>query len=128
MLGMTEKPMIDKEKVYILILTGQGDTYIHLVTKKVWNWIHSTELGRAGEHMTSWPDQTTPQVIINENDGELQHITIGSYQNDRALACPLNMFPDIQLSSHFEFDVANLSAAVHIAGHELGETYNGYIY
>ena len=48
------------------------------------------------------------------------------------LACPLNMFEDkIIVLSHFSGSVANMLAiadAVKLAGCEVGETLEGYIY
>src|SRR5271157_834314 len=66
--------------VYVLTLTGQGDTYIKLIDKETWNWI------------SSYCDVTCPPAILarmREEDPDAEpHITRGSWENDRALQAP----------------------------------------
>ena len=78
-------------KVYCIELEGQGDKEIKLVSKEVFNWINSRNLGRPdGCNDSGWIDQIAPQEVKDyqaKNDGEV-YITIGSYDNDRALLAP----------------------------------------
>lgn len=75
-------------KVYCIDLEGQGDKEIKLVSKEVFDWINSSNLGRPENCEDSgWIDQTAPQEVKDyqaKNDGKV-YITIGSWGNDRAL-------------------------------------------
>lgn len=57
-------------KRYLVILQGQGDTDIKLVTQETWDWIDSPYTGKA-EVIPETKTKMTP--------------TSGSYDNDRAL-------------------------------------------
>lgn len=86
-------------KVYCVELEGQGDKEIKLVSKEVFDWINSRDLGRPdGCSDSGWIDQTAPQEVKDyhtKNDGEV-YITIGSWNNDRALLAPATTINGIE--------------------------------
>jgi hypothetical protein len=93
------RDMPPKQRVYAVCLSGQGDTYEAIVDADIWEWIvgppkSSQKAGVFGLHQVisenSWPvdeDPGVPQKVLDaiaEEDGE-PDITIGSYENDRAM-------------------------------------------
>jgi hypothetical protein len=72
--------MADTKTMYLVELSGQGDHYRFLVSEKIIDWINSRVTpGREGDE-SCWSDTATPTEF-----GEEAHLTIGSYQNDRAM-------------------------------------------
>lgn len=75
------------QKLYALVLTGQGDTDIKLVEKDVWDWI-----------MGAKPKQKVPKSVLDKlrehqmregyEEFEEPYITPGSPVNDAALYAP----------------------------------------
>ena len=119
--------------VHFLVLTGGGDTMIHLITQEALDWINS-DIPAFPIGIFHLEDVGVPDAIQDNPDrhGELVTVSSGSPYNDRMLACPLNMFEgEIEVPSHFEGGVKNIMAiaeAVQIAGYEVGESLEGYIY
>lgn len=80
--------------VYLLLLEGQGDLVVTVVDKETFDWVTSDDLGRRPEDAgrTHWDDQLVPASQIAKmkaDEGEAYQpvwITIGSWDNDRALA------------------------------------------
>jgi hypothetical protein len=60
---------------HLVILSGQGDTTISLVTPEQFAWINSPPLD---DSATSWIEK-------DPLDGKRVRVTSGSYDNDRAL-------------------------------------------
>jgi hypothetical protein len=89
-----------KEKVYLLILSGCGETSFKLVQPFVWSWIFSPR--PLNEQGTGYAKQElVPQDILDEmircgeetfKDGYNYH---GTDDNDRALASPGTTFYSI---------------------------------
>ena len=78
-------------KVYCVELEGQGDKEIKLVSKEIFDWINSRDLGRpVGSDKSGWIDQTAPQEVKEyaKSNGDEVYITIGSYNNDRCFFAP----------------------------------------
>jgi len=79
-------------KYYMITCIGQGDTEITIVDQETWDWIFSP-----------WPktlkgknsgEDIVPKAVLKkmrkwyEDDSFKPEITIGSYENDRALQAP----------------------------------------
>ena len=81
--------MSDKD-VYLIHLTGQGDVEVAFVNKEVFDWINSTDKGQApaDRGKSGWYDQTVPKFVSDRlpSDERGVFLTIGSFNNDRALA------------------------------------------
>lgn len=73
-------------------LSGGGDSRLFLVPEEVYDWIERTDTpGREGD-ASSWEDTAAPQCVLDEV--EYVWVTIGSYENDRALcASCVEAFP-----------------------------------
>ena len=116
-------------KVYLIVLTGQGDTFIKVVDEETFEWIVSDDLGqpKGEEDASSWEDQLVPASQIEkikEEEGEYDplRITIGSYDNDRALAAK----PCGDYDTYYSIKEAMKAIKSH--GDELEDEYQGYIY
>lgn len=78
--------------VYCISLSGGGDTYIYFVDEESWRWITSPPpkgLRTAG-HLPDTQCPPTQLKLMKLEDPDMEDfpdITIGSYENDRALAC-----------------------------------------
>lgn len=114
--------------VYMLVMQGGGDTEVKVVTKVIWDWVINPERpGRKGA-ATDWLDTSTPESVKMRLsiDGNSWRVTIGSYENDRALlACGI----DVLYESYG--DVSDIVQAVEWIkdnGHTLDETWEGCIY
>jgi hypothetical protein len=120
--------------VHFVILVGQGDTMIHLINQQTLDWLNS-DLPAFSEGIYSVEDVGVPQAIQDhrEENGETGpfKVSSGSGYNDRMLACPLNMFEHRFHVDHFSSSVTNILAmteTIKLAGFEVGETVEGYIY
>lgn len=77
--------------VYLIVLEGQGDLNIKVVDQITWDWIVSDDLGTSeSEDCGSWVDTTIPEcqrqlIQAAGDDPNNIEITIGSYNNDRAI-------------------------------------------
>jgi len=83
------------EKLYLIVLSGQGDTDVKLVNEDVWNWIFS--------QYTSDCEKVPESVLLEaekheccsfdaeemdmEEDG-YYYVSTGSTDNDRAMGAP----------------------------------------
>jgi len=122
------------EFVHFVILNGQGDTMVHLISQETLDWINSDiPAFPPGKHGVE--DVNVPEAIkaYRSENGETEpfKVSSGSPYNDRMLACPLNMFDDIEVPSHWGASVLSMVAiaeAVQIAGYEVGESLEGHIY
>ena len=87
---------MDRQKVYLVALIGQGDEEYRLVSEEVFNWINSP-VPEFPDGECSMSDPATPEEVkayrrLNSEDDECTYITTGSCQNDRALnAAPLTI-------------------------------------
>lgn len=111
--------------VYMIHLTGQGDVDIALVDRETFEWVTSKQQGRpAGDTSSGWIDQSVPASVKARlpRDAQRVQLTIGSWENDRALTATLlrgvKRFTEMR------------EALAHIREHKLKvvDTYEGYIY
>ena len=70
----------------MLVLTGQGDTYIKIVNKKTWDWIFSPPPVMK-KHIGIDTGIPQNQIEARKKDklSEVFTVTSGSYENDRAM-------------------------------------------
>jgi len=68
--------------MYLVEVSGQGDHWLTLVTKDVFDWICDTATPGRKVGRSSWYDTATPSKI---RKGEQAPCSSGSFQNDRAL-------------------------------------------
>lgn len=112
---------------YLIELTGQGDLQMALVTQEVWDWINSpmpAGLREAGGML----DPATPECVRLSNDNYGAYITIGSWENDRALAAAssdagaiMDFYDSPRAEGQFRKEIEE-------AGYEIADEYHGYIY
>lgn len=120
------------EKLYMVVLTGQGDTIVTLVNEDVWNWIlspYNPPNPRDSAYAEKVPDAVLAEAERHEcesfyaeysdmDEDGYYNVSIGSCDNDRALGAPGIQFWSIKEA--MEFVVTN--------DIEIVEEYNGYIY
>lgn len=76
---------------YLLVLQGQGDEYATLVDKETWDWINSPP--PKNRTSNGWSELSIMPKWIRDackKSGDDPCITIGSYQNDRALVASMS--------------------------------------
>jgi hypothetical protein len=91
------RPAMKNKKFYLLNLTGIKDHALYLITKEMWDWVTSKDMGQRPEDKkkSSWEDTIAPERAIKENEEPI-YLTRGSWDNDRALQCPIEeSFSDI---------------------------------
>lgn len=120
------------EFVHFLVLTGQGDTEIHLITQEALDWINS-DVPAFPIDTYHVEDTGVPDTVQNHVDhiGNPVRVSSGSPYNDRMLACPLNMFEGEIEVEHHDGGIQNILAiadAVRLAEYEVGESLEGYVY
>lgn len=116
--------LIQKMKVYLIILTGQGDTEIKVVDQETWDWIKSSNPGKPkNTKKNSWFDQLVPKSQLDKI-GEVPYITIGSFENDRAL-----WSRNADGYQEYYYDtVIEAMKDIKKNGHEFEDEYSGEIY
>jgi hypothetical protein len=95
---------------YIVYLSDQSDRFVYIVEKPIWDWINSEAKAKDKK---SWLEQ------IPGSD-EFIPVTIGSFENDRALRYMGHAKIYYSLSEAVKAIVDN--------GHVLVDTYEGYCY
>jgi len=137
-------------KVYLVVLSGGGDTYRKVVDEETFNWICSDDPGKPADGKGcdeySWPDQLVPPSQaakmkaaheeyqkqygdpINdpdeEDDGEWPlRLSSGSWENDRAIAA---REAEGYLDDYFSYK--EVMQAIKAHGDELEDEYEGYMY
>jgi hypothetical protein len=119
-------------KVYLLILSGQGDTQVKIVEEETFKWVTSPDDGRSAEetlaHINSWEDKNVPasQIALMKkilgDEYEPVRLGGGSWTNDRALAAqPIEGYPDC-------WSIIDSLRAAKAKGDEVEDTYEGYLY
>lgn len=125
------------KKVYLIRLQGGGDVDEKFVDEEAWNWIVSRDMGQRAEDVGkgSWEDQNVPDSVMEALRKEYSNyglhpggatvaLTIGSWENDRALIGPSNVSLDKS-----KLDWGDLRASLAEQGFEYtGEVYEGCIY
>ena len=100
---------------YIIDLKGHSeDRDIRVVSEATWKWIHTS--AKPGE--SSWREKIPDGP--NENGDKTANLTIGSYENDRALQCAA-------LASWFE-STREARKWAKDNGYEIEDHYSGFIY
>lgn len=113
--------------IYLITLEGQGDIYIKPVDEETFNWVTSNDEGRpaGAENESGWEDQLVPasQRTKMEAAGDWPvEITLGSYDNDRALFA----HPSGDYDTYYTLKEAFKAIRQH--GDEVVDEYHGYIY
>jgi hypothetical protein len=110
------------DKLYLVVLEGGGDITVALVAESVWQWI---DLPFESQDSGYYEDVPPAVLVEAEKHGRLSwfkdgklRISVGSYDNDRALAAPGLQFDDLESAEAYA--AAN---KVQIEG-----TYDGCIY
>jgi hypothetical protein len=111
-----------REQLYLVVLEGGGDIQVTLVNKAVWDWIDLPF-----DSLESGYYEAVPQAVLDEarrhdsesyfKDGTMR-VTVGSYDNDRALFAPGRRFDEVD-EAH-EYAKAN--------NVDIVDTYEGCIY
>lgn len=111
--------------LYLLVMQGQGDTHVKLVTKPIWDWVFSgLEDGRPdGKH--GWYDHATP-LSVQSSLGDYAFVTSGSLDNDRALQAAGADVPYDEYGDSDEPELARAWATKN--GHHIVNTWHGCIY
>jgi hypothetical protein len=112
-------------KKYCISLHGMGDSYIFLVEKEIWDWIHLTDLVASGrkDKESHWVDLQTPKSLKEKLEEELT-VTIGSFGNDKALAAT-----NIAVDDKVCYSTGEFLKWIKKTKYELAdETYEGMIY
>lgn len=76
--------------VYLVSLTGHGDVEVGLVDKILFDWIDSDYGGESTSYM-----EDVPKNSISSEPMKIT-VTIGSYDNDRAIMCPKITFSSMK--------------------------------
>ena len=105
-------------KKYMIVLTGQGDTYVTLANPEAEEWIHSPYPpmlnGSAYEEM--------PAAVLAGHEDEVENtqvmVTRGSGDNDRAMAVPGPTF----------YSVTDAMKYIRKNKIEITGEYNGHVY
>lgn len=131
--------------LYLLTMSGQGDTHTKLVTENIWKWVFSGDMTGKPPDKNGWRDPTTPPsvraALLEEQRKENKHwpddrtrlpedgladVTTGSLDNDRALyACGDEVLFDAYAGEETIED-AREWAKKH--GHVIVDEWEGYIY
>ena len=124
------------KKVYLIRLEGGGDVEEKFVDEEAWNWIMSHDMGQPeGSTGGSLEDQIVPESVMEALRKEYSAynmdpkeavvgLTIGSWQNDRALIGPSNVSLDMS-----KLDWGALRDSLAEQGFEYtGEVFEGAIY
>jgi hypothetical protein len=123
--------MEHKMKVYLVTLTGGGDTYRKIVDEETFNWICSDDPGQpegTSEDAYSWIDQLVPasqltKMKADDEDFAGVDLSSGSWENDRAIfAYPADGYLDDY------FSTKEVMQAIKNHGDELEDEYEGYMY
>ena len=122
-----------KNKVYLVILSGGGDTYIKVVDQETFDWICSDDMGLPENYDPmnggSWEDQLVPvsqvaKMKMEQEEYECYPLTItrGSWDNDRAIAaCPADEYDSYDT-------VTEATKAIQKHGDVLEDEYQGCMY
>lgn len=121
---------VSNVKKHMIVLSDQDVTYITLVDKEIFEWIVDRDThGRVGNE-SSWVDNKAPVRVtecIRENSDDVNAevtITVGSYDNDRAMCCS-------GMGEYGKDNFWELSDAINYAQKnniEIVDTYEGLIY
>lgn len=120
-LAAMEKKPSKARSLYLLTMSGQGDTDIKIVDKETWDWIFSDFTGDGED-----PNVPQSQIKLRSeqyDDEDIVSITSGSYENDRALQC-CSVKP-----YKYSYDSARQAlSAVKKNGDKIVDEWTGYIY
>ncbi len=77
--------------LYLIHLSGGRDSSLSLVTEDVWNWIHSGYDSEKSSYYEELSEAVKEQMRLHnkyEPDCSSVMVTIGTYDNDRAINAP----------------------------------------
>lgn len=84
-----------KNPVYLITLSGGGDTYITLVKKHVWDWIISDYPSDKSQCTENIPDEVKAEQKTSYATSTVC-LSRNSYENDRALNAPGKSFQSVK--------------------------------
>ena len=105
-------------KMFLISLSGQGDTDLKLVTQEVWDWVLTPFNGKGSGYTETVPKAVQEEMMKHNGEVYEVNVTIGSYENDRALQAP-----GVSFRTHKE-----LIEYVKKNSVEIVEEFDGYIY
>ena len=113
-------------KVYLVHLSGQGDTHLKLVDKSTWDWILN-----GGEVPSEVIVRYADEYGMSQAEARQELSTVGrsgsSQDNDRALNAPPARFAGKVFDS-YAGTIRALNAFLAKHSLEIEEEYEGYIY
>ena len=117
-------------KLYMLTLSGQGDTEVKLVDKETWDWINEAPSYFKGKSRQTSVHQCPASILerirkAQEDPEYVPCITIGSPDNDAALLSPAVEI-DGEEASFFSMAAAMKFIRTHDI--EIEDSYEGCIY
>ena len=115
--------------MYLLVLVGQSDTIVKLVDQETWDWIHvdpGFTDGVTYETLDVTPEMEKRILAYFKVDTlEDFSVTIGSWENDKALFAPPVIIDDV------EMEFGNMAAAFNTLkdkGIDILGSYQGHVY
>jgi hypothetical protein len=117
-----EAPAATPVPAYLLVLSDHECTSVSIVSRAVWDWIHGKYESDKPFYKECVPADVLAEVKERGDSesfaGGKFRITVGSYENDRALSAPGHEFDEV------------VDAMKYAASHNLDikETYHGCIY
>jgi hypothetical protein len=121
---------------YLINLDGQGDTRSALVAKEVFDWIERKDTpGREGDE-SMWTDTGIPESLHNALKKESFYsedevaVTIGSFDNDRAIIAVNAPYDDMGASGIFysDDDEKSVKRWAREHGFKIEDSYVGGLY
>lgn len=115
----TEKP----NQMFLVVLSGGGDTEVKIVSKPVWDWILTEDDFQGEDSIQDTPPPEVIQEMIEENGEDSDctvFVTSGSPDNDRALNAPAPNRSFFSMKEALQYIKRN--------NIEIVEEYEGYIY
>lgn len=119
-------------RVGIITIQDDDGSAFAVVPEEVMQWIKRTDTpGRTGNE-TGWNDTAAPQCVLDilqeHYDVSIPSVTIGSFENDRALyALGADLFA-AHASRYTEGDLVGRLKWINDEGHEVVDTYEGMQY
>ena len=118
-----KKTKIKGMKLYMLTLSGQGDTCIKFVEQDVWEW-----MGAVQADLFAQPNEAVLKKLRRYHDEPdfVPNITSGSAYNDAALQAPPALYQGSK-EAYF-FDMKSAVDFIKENNVEVLDTFEGYIY
>jgi hypothetical protein len=120
-------------ELYMLTMSGQGDTHVVFVDKDIWDWIgrvHDKRIAKGPVILpTSVEEKFKKKAELEGQEYEPPYLSTGSPTNDAALAAPGHFYGTESNPSEAAFcNVKEAMAFVREHNVEIVDTWEGYIY